>query len=280
MGRAEYESLVPPYRLLLAGHFHETSGYRVRRSHGAGDWLLVLTTAGEGRFGYAGGEAPARPGDATLLAPGTPHDYGVAPGAGRWDLLWAHFLARPHWREWIEWPKKAPGLMQLALAGHAEYADIEARFEETVRRWQAGDAISELLAMTALEEVLIGCHAVNPLLAQAKTDPRVDAAIRFIREHICEPISLPALAQAAGLSPSRLGRIFRAQTERTPQQYVEEVRLQAAMQLLDLTNRPVAAIAQSVGFESAFYFSLRFKRATGMSPSVYRNRLNAPQGDA
>lgn len=279
MRNAEYESLVPPYRLLLAGYFQECSGYRVRRSHGSNDWLLVLTAGGEGRFGYAGGDLRACPGEMTLLTPKIPHDYGVARGARGWDLLWAHFKPRPHWHEWLEWPAKAPGIMQLTIAGHAEYAQIEARFKETVQRWQASDAQSELLAMTSLEEVLIGCHAVNPLVAQARTDPRVEKAMRFIRENMAEPITLVDLAKASDLSPSRLGRLFHTQTGRTPQQYVEEQRMQAAMQLLDLTNRSVAAIAGEVGYENAFYFSLRFKRATGMSPSAYRNRLNPPEGE-
>jgi AraC family transcriptional regulator of arabinose operon len=166
--------------------------------------------------------------------------------------------------------------MQLTLADHDEYSEIEARFAEIVRRCQVGGAHSELLAMTSLEEVLIGCHAANPLIAQARTDPRVEAAMQFIREHIGQPITLPDLAIECSLSPSRLGRLFHTQTGQTPQQ---EVRVQTAMQLLDLTNRPVAAIAQSVGFENPFYFSLRFKRATGMSPSAYRNRLNPAPSD-
>src|SRR5579862_456604 len=121
MKRAEYQSPVPPYRLLLTGHFREGVGYHTRRSHGSNDWLVILTLSGSGRFGYRGGELRAKAGDITLVAPGTPQDYGVARGAPVWELLWAHFHPRAHWHEWLDWPEIAPGLMQLSLIGREEY---------------------------------------------------------------------------------------------------------------------------------------------------------------
>jgi AraC family transcriptional regulator of arabinose operon len=270
MRQIEYQSPVPPYRLLLTGHYREPAGYRTRRSRGSEDWLLILTLSGQGRFGYAGGDLPARPGDITLIAPGTPHDYGIARGAPAWELLWAHFHPRPHWVEWLDWPVVAPGLMQLSLREREEYSEIRGRLSEANRLAQRGGPQGELLAMAALEEALIWCHGANP--KTARIDPRVQSAMEYIREHIGEPITLPALAASAGLSPSRFGRLFRAETGKSPQQHIESLRLETARQLLDLTNRSVGAIASAVGYESAFYFSLRFKRATGQSPSEYRRR--------
>lgn len=50
-----------PVLQLLTGHFHETSGYRVLRPDGVGDWLLIHTIAGAGRFGHAGGDLISSP---------------------------------------------------------------------------------------------------------------------------------------------------------------------------------------------------------------------------
>src|SRR4051794_23219473 len=88
---------------LLTGHFQETSGYRAVRRQGVGDWLLIHTLGGRGRFGHPGGELIAEPGDWVLLKPGTPHDYGVEPTLERWELLWAHFQPRPDWLDWLAW---------------------------------------------------------------------------------------------------------------------------------------------------------------------------------
>ncbi|HEX5322648.1 MAG TPA: helix-turn-helix domain-containing protein [Capsulimonadaceae bacterium] len=274
--RSVYEFIVPPYRLLLTGYFNETPGYAVRRPRGTDDWLLVLTAGGAGRFGYEGGAIRTKPGDLTLVRPGTPHDYRVAAGPPGWDLLWAHFHPRSHWLEWLDWPAVAPGLMQISLAGHAEYPKIEARFSAALRQREMGGPQGELLAMAALEEVLIWCHGANPHSAHSHLDPRIVQTMEHIRQRLGEPLTLADLAELASLSPSRFGRLFRAETGLTPQQYIETRRIEAARELLDMTNRSVSAIAQAVGFESAFYFSLRFKRATGMSPSEYRQRLSLP----
>ncbi len=58
----------------------------------------------------------------------------------------------------------------------------------------------------------------------------------------------------------------------TPQRFIETQRLDRAKQLRELTPRSVATVAFDVGFENPFYFSLRFKRYTTMSPTEYRRR--------
>src|SRR5687768_9962367 len=100
---------------LLTGHFMETSGYRAMRRHGVGDWLLIHTLSGRGRFGHAGGDLIAEPGDWVLLRPNAPHDYGVEPSLERWELVWAHFPPRPERLDWLAWPAMAKGLLRLRL---------------------------------------------------------------------------------------------------------------------------------------------------------------------
>ena len=59
----------------------------------------------------------------------------------------------------------------------------------------------------------------------------------------------------------------------TPQQFLEQQRLDRARQLLELSGRSIGDIAADVGFDNPFYFTLRFKRLTGLSPRDYRKRL-------
>jgi AraC family transcriptional regulator, arabinose operon regulatory protein len=80
------------------------------------------------------------------------------------------------------------------------------------------------------------------------------------------------LAASVHLSPSRLTRLFREHLGTTPQRYVERRRMTLAKQLLDLTTRPVSAIAHELGWRDPLYFSQRFRQATGLSPTAYRRR--------
>ena len=117
------ETPAPRFNRLLTGHFRERRGYRAWRSRGSDDWLLILTLGGHGRFGHGGFELTAVAGDAVLIRPGTPHDYGVAPrehgSLERWELLWTHFHPRPHWLPWLDWPEVAPGLHHRHLPSSA-----------------------------------------------------------------------------------------------------------------------------------------------------------------
>jgi AraC family transcriptional regulator of arabinose operon len=260
------EALYTPTLQLLSGHFHETSGYRIWRPKGVDDWLLVLTLSGAGRFGYAAGDLIAEAGDWVLIRPGTLHDYAVAPGADSWELLWVHFQPRPDWLAWLDWPEIAPGLMHLHIADAA----VAARFHEVHRLAHADLRRRDAFAMNALEALVLDCDRFNPLAAHTRYDARIRRAMDYLDLNLGHKIVLDDVAAAIGLSPSRLAHLFRAETGQTPQHYLETRRMQRAADLLLRTGFSIQQIAGAVGFESPFYFSHRFKAATGKRPSAFR----------
>jgi AraC family transcriptional regulator of arabinose operon len=267
------EAARPVVAPLITGHFREGPAYSTWRARGTNDHLLILTRGGRARFGHGGAQdaLTAEPGDIVLLLPGTPHDYGTARGADHWELLWTHFLPRPHWLDWLGWPEAAPGLRHLSLRGHATARErVEARLHDMHRLATGALSRRELFALNALEEALLWCDTVNPRSTEARLDPRVARALEYLLGHLGESVALPDLARVAGLSVSRLGHLFRAQVGLTPQQFVEKERIARAQQLLALTPRGVAAVAAEVGFDNPFYFTLRFKRQTGLSPRDWR----------
>jgi AraC family transcriptional regulator, arabinose operon regulatory protein len=271
--RRNLEPIVPAYDELLTGHFREGRSYRTVRQSGTVDWLLILTVGGSGRFSYGGsGDTIVGPGEIVLIRPGARHDYGVAPGSNTWELLWAHFLPRPHWLPWLRWPEPAPGVMHLNLADPAIRDRVLARFAEADELTRSALSGRELFAMNAIEEVLLWCRSLCDDPGEAESDPRVDSVRQFIRQRLGEAISMPDLAAHSGLSASRLTQLFRQHTGATPMRHLEALRMERARNLLARTSQSVGRIAEEVGFENPFYFTLRFKRATGMSPTEFRDR--------
>ena len=262
----------PNFVHLVTGHFehHHVAAWRER---GTADWLLIYTVAGRARCGYEGGEILALPGDILLLRPGTRHDYGEETTVRRWELLWTHFHPKPDWLDLLLWPEEAPGLMRLSLPPGEARDRILARFFDVHRLASSAFPRHTRFAMNALEEVLLLCDALNPRSQTARLDARIERTLHYLNRHLAESLSLADLAQVSGLSVSRLSHLFHRQVGITPQQYQEAQRLSRAKQLLELTRRPIQAIAEEVGFENPFYFSLRFKRQTGLSPRAYRKRL-------
>jgi AraC family transcriptional regulator of arabinose operon len=267
----------PHFAQLVTGHFHERAGYATFRVRGTDDYLLMCTLGGRGRIGYAGGELLVHAGDLALLKPGVRHDYGVEPELERWEFLWTHFHARPAWLGLLDWPEAAPGLGRLQLQDPVMRRRVVTRLRDMHAYATGALKERDAFAMNALEEVLLWCDAANPLGAQARVDERVRAAMAYACAHLTEKLALEDLARHASLSVSRLAHLFRAQVGLTPQQFIEQQRLERACQLLRFTPYAIKQVAQQVGFENPFYFTLRFKRHTGMSPRAYRQRGGSRQ---
>lgn len=254
---------------LITGHFRQKSGYLAWRPRGTRDWLMIYTLAGRGRFGFGGNEIIVERGDAVLIAPGTPHDYGVEPWLQRWELLWSHFVPRAHWLEWLHWPSISRGLMKLNIP-RPQRPRLVRSFRKAHELASRSIRHRQTFAMNTLEEMLLICDECNPRSMQSSFDSRVRDAMDFIYARLADSVTLGDIAEASGLSVSRLSTLVKAHLGVSPMQYLEAQRVDRAKSLLTLTNLSVKEIAQRVGFSSPFYFSHRFKAATGKSPRAFR----------
>ena len=267
---------VTPYKeiaALVTGHFKEVTGYSSWRPHGTRDWLLILTLAGHGRFGTGKGDVVANANELVLIKPNSPHDYGVASGHAKWELIWAHFTPRTEWLDWLNWPEEGPGMMRLSLFDPTLARLIIARFTDAHRLATGPLRRRDELAMNAIEELLLWCDVINPRVDGTVLDDRIRAATDWLCRNQEKHVTLDILAEAVGMSVSRLAHLFRDQMNMPPLQYLELQRMRRARQLLEVSSLSVKQIASEVGFENPFYFTLRFKKSSGVSPTEYRKRL-------
>jgi AraC family transcriptional regulator of arabinose operon len=128
------------------------------------------------------------------------------------------------------------------------------------------------LAGNALEEALLWANVVASKNPWMSMDDRVRKAADYLVANLREPFRLENLARHCGASVSRLAHLFKEQTGSSPQQYLERHRMQHAGRLLRLTSLGIGEIAAEVGYEDPFYFSNRFRRHSGKSPSQYRGQ--------
>jgi AraC family transcriptional regulator, arabinose operon regulatory protein len=261
-------------RHLVTGDFVQQAGYRVIRSRGTDTWLLIYTRSGRGRFGLAGGEFVVSDSDLVLISPGVPHDYGVEESLQRWALLWTHFHPRAHWHDLMRWPEVGPGGFHLRLDDKQIRHTVVDCLTLAHRLATGALRRREWFALNALEEMLLWCDVVNPRSGQAELDPRVREVMDYMCRELTSKLTLAHVADVAGLSVSRLAHLFRQQVGTTPQQFLELQRLNRAKQLLEFTPLSIKEIAAAVGFDTQFYFTLRFTKHTGMSPSQYRKQPN------
>jgi AraC-like DNA-binding protein len=104
--------------------------------------------------------------------------------------------------------------------------------------------------------------------------PLVQKAREYIDKHKMEPLSLSAVAKAAGASVFHFCKVFRKTTGLKFTDYVARVRLEDARTQLLNPNRRISEVAYDVGFQSLTQFNRMFKRIFGQSPTEFRVHLN------
>ncbi|MBQ5326046.1 MAG: helix-turn-helix transcriptional regulator, partial [Oscillospiraceae bacterium] len=103
-------------------------------------------------------------------------------------------------------------------------------------------------------------------------------AIKYIQFNYSTDISVDDIANAVGISRSHLYRVFVANLEQSPIDYLTEYRINEACNLIKNTNLSISQIAVSVGFFDQFYFSRVFKKIKKIPPSKYLQSIES-QGE-
>jgi AraC family carnitine catabolism transcriptional activator len=103
--------------------------------------------------------------------------------------------------------------------------------------------------------------------------PEISKAIEIMSANICEPLSIPEIAELINTSARTLERAFVRHTGHSPKSFYVGMRLQRARSLLQNTEICVTEIAVSSGFNSAQHFSASYASRFGRSPSADRAEI-------
>jgi len=104
--------------------------------------------------------------------------------------------------------------------------------------------------------------------AQQNHDP-VARVVTFIQDNLAEPLTVTDMAEQVAMSPSALTALFRQSTGKSPYQFVKEMRLTRARDLLVRGNGTVVSVSRAVGYPSASHFINEFRRRFGLPPRAY-----------
>lgn len=130
-------------------------------------------------------------------------------------------------------------------------------------------ALSNDIIINQLEYILLLVRSRSEI---TNIDPRIEKARSFLHSQIEKPTRLDDVAMAANLSRARLCTLFKEELKTTPLQYLEDLRMERAAQLLRFTSTDAETISRTLGYEDRKYFDKRFKRIHQLTPFQYRKK--------
>lgn len=137
----------------------------------------------------------------------------------------------------------------------------------------------KVLAPTYLKEIVyraLQAEQYSRLVERAAFESAnnpVSATIAYVRDNIAEPLSVSEMAERAYMSPSAFSHVFRDVTGKSPYQFVKEMRLNRARELLVEDGNSVTQISKAVGYRSASHFINEFKDRFGVTPRAFSDAL-------
>ena|SRR5882724_5302809 len=113
-------------------------------------------------------------------------------------------------------------------------------------------------------------YSIPSALAQA--DPAVAAFERWVRDHLADPITIPAAAKAIGVSERTLQRAVQRTTGTSPIRFIQDLIVELARHLLRTTDLSVETISRKVGYEHPHTLRVLLHERTGKTASALRGR--------
>ena len=122
----------------------------------------------------------------------------------------------------------------------------------------------------SLEIVATACRVAEPSRRANQPPPWLHLAVEYLHAHCLERVTVADVAAALDVHPARLARIFR-RFQRVPiGDYVRDLRLQRAIDLLTGSTQPICDIAINAGFSDQSHFTRLCVRRTGRTPADFR----------
>ncbi|WP_201710817.1 AraC family transcriptional regulator [Streptococcus salivarius] len=234
------------------------------------NYVLHYITEGKGYLEYRKQKISLQKGDIFLLIPGEV-TYYFADNQTPWSYYWLGIsgikaqeyfnLSSIHDTAYLRSPHtKALGKFIGTIVKDTEKLDES--------------KASQLHVISQLFELMHQLNALSPNLDQETISP----SQKLYREakHLIDigynsqDISIQKIADELGVHRSYLSSIFKDFHKISPKEYLLEVRMNRAKELLETTDQPIKIIANSVGYLDPLHFSKAFRQYYDCSPSQYR----------
>lgn len=265
-----------PLVVTSAGNIRPRSAERwfTIRPEGRRDYQLIYVADGRIHFRFAEGERVLEKGHMVLFRPGEMQHYELFIG-DRPEFFWVHFTGSEV--ETLLAECGLPADRRVYWMGTS--SDYRSTFYQMIKEMQTKHSHYEELLRSCLRQILLLMHRH---LEQADDPPaayngEIIQAIGWIGRHWQEKISFEEYAVRNRLTPYWFREKFKQYTGCTPLQYLINLRIHNAINLMENTDLNVSQVAYAVGYENVSYFRRLFYSHTGLTPGQYMRQKGKKQ---
>ena len=245
-------------RNLVVPHYHEEAE-------------ILAVTGGEVLIEAGASSLKCRQGDLLVFYPNTLHQVSAESEAAEIaSLSYKTDLTLPAGRF-----AQVVGGFCLFKEDHPEYAELCSLFGRISSVFDSDRSTQELevtALLLLLSAVLIREGVMTPADSK-KGESRLQPALAFIEENYNGCIKISDLEKLLNLSKEHIIRLFKAETGKTPAEYVLDIKIKRSMELLKEGELSVTEISSALGFSSPSHFSKTFKSRLETTPRQYQKSL-------
>ena len=245
------------------------------------EFELTLTLNAQGQRYVGDSLEDFASGDLVLTGPNQPHTWAATERPDTSQPM----LAVVMWftTDWLQralagWPELAALQTLSAQAGRGlKFSDAaRVQVEPLILALQAQEPALRLPTLLHILTLLAKDTAARPLATHAytpagdKVGARIGKILHRLHAQPVDTVSAPALAEEVAMSVGAFHRFFKRHTGMTVLDYVAQLRIGQACQLLINTPLPINVIASDVGYGTLAHFNRQFLQRKGMTPRAFR----------
>lgn len=247
------------------------------------EYELTLITKGSGKRLVGDSYENFESGDLVLIGSGLPHTWVSDRISKKGSSAVVIQFSEQFLYSFLKLPEFENVERLLAVAAHGIFFPV--KYSRNV-----GEAINTLPGKKGIDRVMGLMGILHQLSAQKpvrlasayfnsvkgkETEKRINKVCQYIQKHSGEQISLARTASLVHLSGSAFCRFFKRVTGKTFSDYVNDIRIGNACNLLTESDKTIAEIAFESGFESLTYFNRVFLKKKNITPRDFRRRIGA-----
>lgn len=132
-----------------------------------------------------------------------------------------------------------------------------------------------LLKLYRQEDTALSCNIHSEIIKAKSENIILRKCMDYISEHINEKLFIEQISQCIPVSSSYLNRLFKRHTGFPVIDYVNNMKLDKAKEMIRASELNMTEISESLGFSSIHYFSRIFKKKFGISPRIYSKSIKS-----